>query len=383
MPITARRSNGQATSSYSERALYDLVAEVTRYVSPSRPETVSQRAFDRSRTGAGHPDAPSARAICMRLGENGASMPWGLLRRKALAGDLDHDRSHAFHRGRDADLELGEQHLVFALRWAAQEAELPSLTPDRYHAIRRELLRRERRHDHGDHDPLLPRLLPSVSQIERIAADHDRGDDGQHNQDRRALTGADAEAAWDRALAIAGLEPRSVLGPLREPQRRRRARLDRRTRLPLAEAIHHFVEANGELPATGSMETFAKLADIALESKSKPWAEHLDDARAYRSSLGLTTPSENPGPGRPKTPKAEIKIPAGGIPGAPKRRKGRSRYSEADCIADLQRFDREIPASEARTQKRYLAFSVEHGTVPPKHFQRYGGFTELMRKARG
>jgi hypothetical protein len=72
--------------------------------------------------------------------------------------------------------------------------------------------------------------------------------------------------------------------------------------LPLAEAIHHYVEANGELPSTGSMETFAKLADIAIEDKSKPWAEHLDDARAHRSSLGLTTPSENPRRGRPKTP---------------------------------------------------------------------------------
>jgi hypothetical protein len=180
----------------------------------------------------------------------------------------------------------------------------------------------------------------------------------------------------------AGLEPRSDLRPLREPLRRRRARRTLRAPLPLAEAIHHFVEANGELPSTNSIEAFAKLADVVIESRSKPWAEYLDDARAYRASLGLTTPPDNPRRGKPKTPKAEVKVPAGGIPGAPKRRKGRSHHSEADCIADLQRFDRELPASEPRTQKRYLAFSVEHGTVPPARFQRYGGFTRLMNIAR-
>ena len=34
--------------------------------------------------------------------------------------------------------------------------------------------------------------------------------------------------------------------------------------------------------------------------------------------------------------------------------------SKEECLADLRRFDRELPAGETRTQKRYLGFSVQH-----------------------
>lgn len=182
---------------------------------------------------------------------------------------------------------------------------------------------------------------------------------------------------------LAGLEPRSVLEPERNERRRRRQPPVPQPRLPLREAIHHFLEANGELPSHRRLTHFARQLHIALELRSKPWAEHLDEARAYRASLGLTTPAENPKP-QGHAARKTVKVPEGGIPGAPRRviRRGSSLYNEEDCVAALRRFDEEAPSSEPCTQKRYLEFSVEHGTVPPKHFQRYGGFTKLMQLAR-
>jgi hypothetical protein len=423
MPITARRSNGQAASAYGERDLYDLVAAVCRYVSPERPETVSQRAFDRSRAGAGHPDAPSARAIGMRLGDGERSMPWDLLRRRALAANLDVDRSHGRHRGQAADPELDIRHVIFALRWTTREAGLPTIAPDRYRAVRRELLAAERRRHrrHHDHDRLLPILLPSVGQVTRITRDHD------HDQRRRAavaeeqavITGlvveggapaqgaGDAEpdepaasdarqmslietseeakslALWDRALEFAGLPPRSALQPLREESRkRRRASQAPETRaMPLEVAIHHYVEANGAMPSRDSLHKFAAMADIAVAALTKSWIEHLDDARDYRKGLGLSSPAEDPKPlGRGR--RLEIKVPEGGIPGAPPRRKGRSRYSEQDCINDLRRFNDELAPGEPRTRDRYVAFASEHGLMSASRFEAYGGFRRLLRKAR-
>lgn len=406
MPIADRRKdNGQAASAYSERALYDVVADVIRYVSPGRPEAVTQRAFDRSRAAAGHPQAPSARAICMRLGSKGASMSWARLRRHALADDLHKDRSYSKHRGQDIGPEMDVRHLVFALKWAAREAEQASLTPDDYEDTRRELLRRDRRMGrYRDHDSLLPGLLPSKGQIERIARDHDvqqrrelakaqaseqaAGDAADSAEDQVSEQGVEdnepAEpsppkaAPWDLALALAGLEPRTTLAP--RPNTRP-APDPKSLRLDIEVAIHHFIESNDSMPSEKSLQDFARLVGTAVATRSKPWADHLDDARAYRAQLGLDSPSENPKP-LGHAVRREVKVPEGGIPGAPPSRKGRRRYSEEDCLNAVERFDREAPPSEPRTRPRYARFSVEHGTVPPNNFRHYGGFTALMKKAR-
>lgn len=264
----------------------------------------------------------------------------------------------------------------------------------------------------------MPNLLPSKGQIERIACDHDQqqglaaaaaaeeakeDSTGTAAESAPAATGSAAvthlelevpaapgeetekPADWDRALELAGLEPRAALESARE-ERRRIAREARdsapRAKLPLAEAIHHFLEANGELPSYRRLEAFARQLEITVEVRSKPWAEHLDDARAYRAGLGLSSPVEGPKP-RGHAVRKEIKVPADGIPGAPRRYgKGRTRHTEADCIAALRRFDRELPAREPRTRARYLEFSVSEGMVSPSYFDRYGGFTKLMREAR-
>ena len=332
----------------------------------------------------------------MRLGDESSSMPWAELRHKALAGDLDLDRSHARNRGQQADNDLDVRHLVFALRWAAREAVLPSLNPDRYRVIRRELLRRERRLNRGltEHQSLLPQLLPSAGQIERIAEHHDEGRDDEDVAGSAPLVEAleipadaatDEKAervgAWDRALQLAGLEPRSALEAVRQKTRRKGPEWND-PRLPLVELIHHFLEANGEMPSRVRHYDFARELGIAVEVPSKDWLDHLEDARAYRAELGLDSPG-NPR-ARGKGARKQLKLPADGIPGAPLRleRKGRTRYSEEDCIESLRRFDAELPPREPRTRARYLPFSVDHGTVPPSHFDRYGGFRKLMEEAR-
>ena len=89
--MSSGRANngGRFTSEYSDRALYDLVAEVAVHVDPAAPTTVSQSTWDAGRAGAGHPMAPSARAICDRLTRHsGRPHPWSEL----LAVALDPER---------------------------------------------------------------------------------------------------------------------------------------------------------------------------------------------------------------------------------------------------------------------------------------------------
>jgi hypothetical protein len=426
MPIMQRDKRGQARSAYSERDLYDVVAAITRYVSPHGPEQVSQRAFDRSRSGAGHPDAPSARAICTRLGSS-----WGGLLERCLDPDLDLDRSHARRRGSRVRHDyLDARHLHFALNLVARQLDKTTLTPGEYASKRTQLIRSEsRRRGERVDEALLPMLMPTVGQIEGFirraegrgqaqngvdGGDGDRGDRGRDQRDQaqeladlivddQLLTSPDhdqrvrdedeegrgagsssAEQAsdsdrslWDQALLLAGLAARPAVRDCGENQRKHRGML-------LAVAIHHFYEVNGCLPSREALREFARRLGIALEQHGKkPWAEVLEDARVYRSSLGLETPAADEP--RPRLKRSDVKVPKGGIPGATPAspiKRGQHRYTREDCLEALRCFDAELPASEPRTQKRYLAFSTEQGRVPPSRFQRFGGFTQMMREAR-
>src|SRR5690349_7297855 len=140
----------------------------------------------------------------------------------------------------------------------AQRLEVRSLTVrdfdrERERMIDGEARRRTGRHTHQP--DLLAELLPNSAQIERIARQVRASEAAAASQDSdatatdeeiaEAVTEAAAElevcadatgsADWDKALEIAGLEPRQTL----EAERSRNA--IRRRGLPLAEAIHHFV----------------------------------------------------------------------------------------------------------------------------------------------
>ena len=124
-----RDSHGRLESAYSDRELYDLVRAVAEHASPDEPQFVSQRVFDCGRAAAGHPHAPSARAICARLRDHrGRPFPWLKLLALVFDPDRDIDRTHGQLRGQEDANELGPRHLFFALN-RRQNAQAASAGP--------------------------------------------------------------------------------------------------------------------------------------------------------------------------------------------------------------------------------------------------------------
>jgi len=134
----------------------------------------------------------------------------------------------------------------------------------------------------------------------------------------------------------------------------------------MVELIHHYVEANDELPSKDDFEKFRKLADVKVESRKGTWKEHLEATIKYRETLGLTGPRELPTiAGRRGRGPREIKLPAGGIPGAvPRLGKGRRKYSGTDCVAAVRRYLEEDDGPH--TQKGYLVFSKGPSDARPE-----------------
>jgi hypothetical protein len=427
-----RGKNGQLVSAYNDRQLFDAVEEIARFVSAEHPTEVSQRAFDDARALAGHPQAPSARAICARFGRDGKAIGWRILLERACGGG-DGNRRAALHRRSIERPDLDQRHLVFALRLASRELETEEgLPPIDYQGWRERRIAACRHRPHEHHDPLLPGLLPTVGQIERIVGhdhdgdhddedededvrqsaltrgdnwdDGDEGDDDDHDHrpaasfarstaseantssssspDGTAATaGAPAEsrkrdAAWDRALELAGLPPRPRTAkpdPTRTPES-----------VPIAVAIHHYLESNGleAWPSWKRLAKFGELADISIAERSKPWKEHIAEARAYREARGLPCPAAMPKPTGRGAPLPTVKVPKGGIPGAPKRGSRRGRYTREDMIEALRLFDRELPPGQPRTQKAYVAFRRGQNLPAASGFAQHGGFSALTREMR-
>jgi hypothetical protein len=194
--------------------------------------------------------------------------------------------------GEPEAMHLDVRHVIYALRLAAGRRGVRSLIPDEYEGERRTILAEERRR-RGLRRSLQAELLPTVGQIELLM------------RESELSTGR----PWDKALASAELEPRANL----RDQRFHRGR--RPDSLPLVEAIHHYVEANGELPSKLRFIEFRRLADVKVEDWQGSWRDALKAAIEYREGLGFKGPTEMPRAGKPRAGEIrQVKIPKGGIP---------------------------------------------------------------------
>jgi hypothetical protein len=282
---------------------------------------------------------------------------------------LDEERSpEHLERQRNSSPDaahLDQRHVVFALSFIAGRLELESLTPDEYAEERRRLIKSERRRRQPRE--LYAGLLPTVGQIERII-----GSDNGGGGSGAGPPAPDVGVAWDRALALAELEPREHL---RDQRRHRGTHSDS---LPLPAAIHYYVEANGELPSRDRFEQFRRLADVKVEHRPGKWAEHLEAAIAYRQTLGLSGSTEHPTivGGRenekPVRPPTQPIAGAGALTG-----KGRFKHTRQDCISAIEQFTQE--GERPFTQARYRGFAQRYGLPAPRHFERYGGFRKLLQ----
>jgi hypothetical protein len=360
MAISVRDRRGRVKSTYEPEQLYALVRAIATQVKPETPEDISQRAFDRARAATGHEEAPSARAICMRLADrDGKAMKWERVKELALSDTTSIDHVERQREGAGQARYLTGRAVYFSLRLVAGRLQAKTLTPGEYDADRVALIQEEAARKMPRR--IISDLLPTVGQIESLYS-------GENEDD---------EASWDRALADVGLEPRQQLREQRQ-QRGRQAES-----MPLVEAIHLFVEHNDELPSKPRLTEFAQLADIQVETTPRPWGEVLDEAIEYRKGLGLTEPTEHPkskgGAGDKRKP--EVKAPTpGSIPGVAKRRKNTDlKHSRSDCVAAIRRFLDESDGK--KTQANYVAFAAKHGLPAASRFEQFGGWTELKREA--
>jgi hypothetical protein len=332
--------------------------------------------FDNARAGAHRPEAPSARAIAMRLGRDGKSMPWAELLERACAEGSTEIR-HGKEESAGEAPHLNQAHLYFALNAVAKHLEVRTLTPAGYDRGRDQLIEAEARRRtgrHPDQPHLLAELLPNSDQIRRIAATVADGKVMRSGQSGRA-SGA---ASWDHALRIAELEPRAEVLERQAADRRRVESM------PTPEALHHFIEHNGRWPTDNELRDFAEMANFALNrSRSGHWRDQLLLARDYRAALGLESPEVPETLPRRRPRSITINAPES-IPGAPPRGgPGKGWATREVCLDALQLFDEQLPPGEKRTRKRYATFAIEHGLPSPTNFdRRYEGFTALMEEMR-
>jgi hypothetical protein len=160
--------------------------------------------------------------------------------------------------------------------------------------------------------------------------------------------------------------------------------------MPLVEAIHHFVEANGRWPSYETIYQFINKLGIIVESPDRTWhqlgtAAVIEKGREYRTGLGLESP---PGSGARKGRApwgTEIKVPEGGIPGALTGRTGRAAVerTKEELLDALDRFDLELrPRSVPRTRARYVTFASQHQLPSATTINKHGGFTKMLAEAR-
>lgn len=342
MATTARRPIGTFVSAYDDLALYELVRDVALCACPDAPTAATQVVWDAARGPAGHPEAPSARAICARLADqDGKPFSWRELLELAFAPDRDIEMTHMTRRREPETDHLTAAHLYYALRRAAAQRGVKTLGPDAYAETRTRLIAAARRR----RDRVLEELLPTVGQIERIAG------------------------GWEQALELADLDPRAT---------------DERSSprgMELVDALDLYAEATGGwLCSSDTLELFAREHCISLTKREsgKRWRAYLDEVTRQRDERGAKTRGYPP-----RGTKVETRLPEGALDGMPGRRPARGSATKKQCAAAVRRYLDDPDRREPPSQKRYLAWSVGRDDAPaPSQFAQYGGWRLILAQAR-
>lgn len=317
-------------------ALLQGVREICALVNPREPLTVSQRAFDASRSQSStFSTIPAARNIVATL-----RISWGEVLKLAQEplGVQNHRLSRKqTNAGQDW---LTEDYIAFVLKLVARRLNVKTLTTSQYRIGREAILKVDRaRWLHGRQ-----LLLPTHTQIRFAAGD------------------------WDKALALADLAPRPGLG-------------DQGLAKPApgtVEVIERCYEAHGKQPSAHELRTFARANGIPyLKNEDKTWLEAIAEWKANRRAKGLPVP--NGLPPRKKRPDYGKDVGAA-LPG--ERRQSNWDDIE-DCLPFVQRYLEQLPAGQRSTQIGYRDWSATQEPKPPhvSAFRKHGGWEAVRRKA--
>lgn len=322
------------TSTYDTRALPDAVRAVALTCRPDDPMALTQRQFDAGRQLVPeHADAPTARQICTRLGTS-----WPSLLRMLFEAGRDPARSTGAWQREDEDHELTMERIVAALQIVAVRRGADTLRPHEYLQSRTELLQGGRRkHRHGTAPD-----LPTVGQIERVAV------------------------SWDRALQAAGLleRPASVGNVA--------------SKVAYVEAVRRFLETQGAMPTTSTLQEFAQHQGFPLPRK--PPGGHpaaLRDVHDAFLKQGRWAPPAPPRRGQhPPYDYASVSTRQAG------EQRRRKRVQKEDCVSGVIAYLDALPANGKVSQKDYGSWRTGTRHPAASAFQRYGGWTKLLAEAR-
>ena len=239
------------TSRYPTARLPDIVGTVALAADPDHPEIVSQRAWDAARIKTEFRDAPSARAICDRLG-----MSWPEVTKLAQTA-VGERRRRVGRGGGDYIADwLTPENAIAALRLVARSLGVTELGRDAYARERTRMLAADRpAYRHGRQ-----LLLPTADQI-------------------LSLLG------WPEALSAAGLSP----GRAGVPTGARRA-------VPVIDLLDLCYDAHGTLPTKMEMRAFttANALPYHFEAEGRSWKEIVDEWKARRRERGEVVPDGPP-----------------------------------------------------------------------------------------
>jgi hypothetical protein len=225
------------------------VREVSALASPSEPQAVSGRAFDRALTGSHeHADLPAARQIAREL-----KLTWPEVLEVAHAPErLRSSLLDLKARGNAPPGWLTDERIRYALRLVARRLGVDSLTTIAYDAERKKLLAEDRR------DWLHGRRLrlPSANVI------------------RHATHG------WDAAQRIAGLGTHAQQGhPIHQ------------VIVPRVEVMDRFHDHYGHQPSEVSLRDFARGNKIPMSTRGgRKHSETVAEWRQRRRDRGLPEP---------------------------------------------------------------------------------------------
>lgn len=336
-PDEARRPDGTFTTRYDASGLYPLVAGIARVVDAEYPDRITMRAFDDARASAGHPDAPSARAICMRL-----KISWPEL----LATVFDESRNLTMTvgaRDRAAFRIPTEEEIFFALRFVETRCGTgAAATFNRYERHREELIVADR--GRSDGRSFLESVLPKASQIWNAA-------------------GKD----WQFACVIAQL-------PTAAPAKHKRA-------YTLDEIYDAFVRTTGCRPqGWRTIDRFAQKANVPMERKHHRTGFKTVEKQivARRKKAGLETPANVMNMGTAK----HLEIPRGIFGDENDRLRRREAWTYEAALAKLAEYVRSLPAGVKASQHDYQARRKGAGWPAVRKLQDYAPWAKMLSAAR-
>lgn len=327
--------------------LLRAVREVAALASPSRPESVTQRAFDAAKTGSSsHAGLPAARQIAEQLD---LSWPETL----AAAHDSEDRQAHklgAKARGPTSLDWLTEEHVAGVLQLVSGRLSANTVSAAAYEAECEKLLCADRaRWFHGGN-----LLLPTPRQI------------------------AHRFGSWDAALLRAGLQ----LPHERTP------RLRPKPAPSFPDLMERFHREYGIQPTAKALQEFARGNGIPYpDPRRVRFSDGLKEWLAQRRANGDPAPKVEkrrpgrvPGGGRP-APRPDYSREVGAArPGEQRLGEHRqSKWSRDDCVASVARY-LEAAAGSRSTQRGYTSWAAAQEDAPHRSTLELHGGWEAIRK---